>query len=132
MLQPAGELHEVQARLLLRLRPVLADDLHEVTTGAELEHQVYMPLRGRHLVQLHDVRVLCRLQDPDLRVQILLQLGVEPRANDGLDGNDLTRVAVLPAVDGGKRALTNAVVQFIGTDALVRLPASETDGRLHL
>ena len=88
MVEAVRELHEVDARLRLRLCADLTDDLVEVAARAVLEDEINVPLGRLDLVQPHHVRVLRRLQDGDFRLEILLWM-------DWMDGIRTRQMSVV-------------------------------------
>jgi hypothetical protein len=83
----ARELAHEAVHAVRRQRAPLAQQLVQVAAAAVLHQQVDVLLRFLDLVQLHDVLVLDLAQDGDLGLEVLLQLGVEALARDGLDGD---------------------------------------------
>ena len=131
MLQAVRQLNQVNPCLCLRLRAVLFNDMHQVTTRAELKHQVDVSLCGLDLVEAHDIRVFDRLQDRDLCLQVLLQLAVQLCSNDLLDSNHPTHASVLTPVHRCEGALADDTIQIILADPFEWLYCSPCRRVLH-
>jgi hypothetical protein len=79
--------HVSQGRVVTQLVPLL-DEVRQVSELAVLHDQVYVSRRLSTVNQGNDVGVVEALEDLDLAVEVVLELAVELREIDRLDGDE--------------------------------------------
>ena len=95
----------------------MSDEIIEhLSAACVFHHQIQRLIRLDDLVQLHNVRVVQELHDPNLTKQFLQTCLVQLRFINYLDGNLASRWEMLSKFHLGEISLTNRLDQFVFTD----------------